>query len=324
MMLRTSWVLLALAACGGTPPNVFGPVDGGPAPGDFDPTDAALSESAAPSGSGPVFFYANTDTTLYRLDPLNLSTPMARVGDFDCVPSQASVMTDIAVDKSGRLYGVSPAAAWPLSIQGSVVHCDAKWPLPQDTHFNGLTVAPENTVAAEEVLVGGNATGQLFRIDQGSGATTQVGTLGVDPVTGRPWTISGDMVFFAGVGNGGEPLGFATVRTCTSPTSCDLTDTLIEIDVKAVHAGAQSVLRSIRGPVSKGSGGCTNPSSPTRFGSIFGVVALRDRVYGFSRKGDFLDVASADGAGCLVWNDSTAKFAGAGITTLAPVSAPPR
>ena len=44
---------------------------------------------------------------------------MVEIGDFDCVGPGAgtSVMTDIAVDKTGKVYGVSPAAAWPLVIK---------------------------------------------------------------------------------------------------------------------------------------------------------------------------------------------------------------
>jgi hypothetical protein len=90
-----------------------------------------------------------------------------------------------------------------------------------------------------------------------------------------------------------------------------------------VKPGKQSVVKSIRGPIKKGAW-CTNAASSVNFGSIFGMVALHDRIYGFSRKGDFVDIANADGSGCLVWNDPNVKFAGAGITTLAPVTAPPR
>lgn len=321
--MRSTVVLLlsVVPACSSTPTSTFIPADGS-ATDDVVAWTPPLSGDASTAATAPTFFYANSDTTLYRLDPLDLKAPMARIGDFDCVPSQTSVMTDVAVDKSGALYGVSPAAAWPLSVQGSTVHCEAKWPLPFDTHFNGLTIAPDGTVAAQEVLIGGNATGQLFQIDRGSGAPTQVGTLGTDPISGRPWGISGDLVFMAGVGNGGKPLGFATVRTCVTPTSCDLTDTLVEIDVAAVKPGVQSVVKAIRGPIKKGAW-CANASSPSNFGSIFGIVALHERVYGFSRKGDFIEMSNADGSGCLVWNDPNVRFAGAGITTLAPVTAPP-
>lgn len=288
-----------------------------PAPGADPPSGdngGGFAQDKADSGADEappkIVFYANTDTTLYQLDPADVTKPMTKIGDFDCVGSggATSVMTDIAVDKHGKVYGVSPAAAWPLTIQpDGTVHCDAKWPLAYGTHFNGLTFAPENTVDVDEVLIGGNAEGALYRIDANTGATTQIGTLGVDPASGKPWTISGDMVFLA---NGGDPIGYATVRTCTDATTCDRNDTLMEIDVKSLKAGTQSVAKAIRGPVNG-------------FGSIYGVTALHDKVYGFSRRGDLIAIDSNTGAPSLVWGDKTLAFAGAGVTTIAPVTAPP-
>ncbi len=278
--------------------------------------------AADDAGAPKVLFYANTDDTLYSLDPNDLTAPLVTVGKFDCVGTAngTSVMTDIAVSKTGKIYGVSAAAAWPITLQpNGVVHCDAKWSLPYDTHFNGLTFAPENTVQAAEALIAANANGELYQIDPQTGGTTQVGTLGTDTTTGKPWSLSGDMVFLA---NNGNPIGFATVRTCSSPTSCVGTDTLAEIDVSAIHAGTQSVLKVVRGPVKRGAW-CQNAASPTTFGSMFGIVAWEDRVYGFSRKGDVVEIHNDDGSGCLVAPYASLAFAGAGINTLAPVVAPP-
>jgi hypothetical protein len=41
------------------------------------------------------------------------------------------------------------------------------------------------------------------------------------------------------------------------------------------------------------------------------------------RAGDIVEIHNTDGTGCLISNDPTTKFAGAGITTTAPVIAPP-
>ncbi len=89
----------------------------------------------------------------------------------------------------------------------------------------------------------------------------------------------------------------------------------------AIKPGTQSVLKSVRGAVVKGSW-CTNPASPSTFGSMFGVAAFEDKVYGFSRKGDVVEIHNTDGSGCLVSSDKTMLFAGAGVTTTAPVIAP--
>jgi hypothetical protein len=311
-----------LAACGGSSRDGFDSSDAGGASssggssGGLGGGDAA---SGSDAGAGVTLLYAHTDTTLFQLDPAHLDQPPQTVGDFDCVGTgqAAKTMTDLAVARDGKLYGVSEGAAFPLTIQGSTVHCDATWSLPQ-TKFYGLTVAPVNTVEADEVLIAADGNGGLWRIDATSGTPTQVGTLGTDPKTNQPWALSGDIVFMA---NNGSPIGFATVRTCPKG-NCTTTDTLIEVDVKAIKPGTQSVLKSVRGAVTKGAW-CTNASSPSSFGSMFGIVAYEDKVYGFSRSGDVVEIHSVDGSGCLVQSIPADKFSGAGITTSAPVIAPP-
>ena len=282
-----------------------------------------LVEGDGGGTTGTTLFYAHTDTTLYSLDPTNVSATPTKIGDFDCITGSgdSKSMTDIGVAKDGSLYGVSQGAAYPLTISGSNVHCAATWPLPNSSKnsFYGLTVAPENTVAAAEVLIAADSSGKLWQIDANTGATTQVGTFGSDPANGRTWGLSGDIVFMA---NGGSPIGFATVRTCPSGGgSCDTTDTLIQIDVSQVHAGTQVVTKSVQGPVNKGSW-CTNAASPASFGSMYGIAAFQDKVYGFSREGDVVEIHNTDGSGCLVNAYSSMKFAGAGVTTSAPVIAP--
>ncbi|HEY8078008.1 MAG TPA: hypothetical protein VIF62_27970 [Labilithrix sp.] len=274
--------------------------------------------SGAPAGDGKTLLYAHTDTTLFQADPDNLTAPLTRVGDFDCVGGKSNgSMTDLAVTKDGKLFGVSEGAAYPLTISGTTVHCEATWSLPQ-TKFYGLTVAPENTVAKDEVLIAADGMGGLYQIDQSSGTPTQVGTLGTDPKTGQTWALSGDVVFMA---NGGSPIGFATVRTCPKG-QCASADTLIEVDVSKIAPGTQSVMKGVRGTVVRGSW-CTSSGSASSYGSMFGIVAYKDKVFGFSRSGDVIEIHNTDGTGCLIQSDSTNKFAGAGITTMAPVVAPP-
>src|SRR5262249_4869963 len=117
-----------------------------------------------------------------------------------------------------------------------------------------------------------------------------------------------------------NPIGFATVRTCPNG-QCSSTDTLIEVDVGKITPGTQSVLKAVRGKVVRGTW-CTNGSQAS-YGSMFGIVAYKDKVFGFSRSGDIIEIHNTDGTGCLLQTDSSNKFAGAGITTTAPVVAPP-
>jgi hypothetical protein len=313
----------AVAACSASGKNSgFDGEDAGTTPvdpgssGGLGGNDGGIDGTAA---SGAPLLYAHTDTTLYQLDPQDIGGAVTTVGDFDCVgkTGPAKTMTDVAVSKDGKLYGVSEGAAFPLTIQGSTVHCDTTWTLPQ-TRFSGLTVAPENTLGAQEVVIGADGEGGLYQIDATSGTPTQVGTLGVDPKTKLPWALSGDIVFVA---NGGNPIGFATVRTCPPGKACATFDTLIEVDVKLIKPGTQSTMKSVRGEVRRGAW-CKNGASPDSFGSLFGIVAYKDTVYGFSRAGDVVEIHNADGSACLVSSDTSRKYAGAGITTIAPVTAP--
>jgi hypothetical protein len=318
-----SLVLLVLAACGGSKSSGFGDADGGFLVGDGGSGTFIDSGNGGPGpGVGATVLYAHTSTELFQLDPKNISAPMKPIGKFDCIGngSGPSSMTDIAVSKDGALFGVSNSGAYPLQVTGSNVHCAAVWPLPTSSNFYGLTMAPENTVDAQETLIAANDAGALYRIDAVTGKTTQVGTLGVD-AGGQPWALSGDIVFLA---NGGNPVAFATVRICTgaSQSTCGTTDTLIELDVSKVKPGTQSTLKAIRGPVVKGSW-CTNAASPTTFGSMFGIAAYDDKVYGFSNQGDVVEIHNDDGSGCLVSNYPKTSFKGAGVTTSAPVKAPP-
>jgi hypothetical protein len=314
--------------------------DGGPAPADAAPPDAPLAGDAATPPGGELLLYAHTDTVLYRADPAMQPVTLTRIGTFDCIggTGQDASMTDVAVDKDGKLFAVSNTAAYPIEITGGTVHCMDTWTLPSGAHFYGLTFAPAGVLAASEMLVGANSAGELWAIGN-TGATTQVGTFGNVPANdghghtydsanvGLPWELSGDIVFLT---NAGSPVGFATVRDCPEPpysTNCNAIDTLIEINVPALALGnTSSVTKSVRGQVVKGTG-CNDPDTTLGYGSVYGIAAWNAKVYGFSRLrsgetltgGNLVEISNVDGTACLVENYANDKFAGAGVTTLAPV-----
>jgi hypothetical protein len=290
------------------------------------------------SGGGDVtaLIYAHTDLTLFSVDPKQANIVLTQIGDFDCIggPGQDTSMTDVAVDKSQALFGVSNKAVHPLTIQGTTVHCGAPIALQSGANvkFYGLTFAPEGVLdPMKEVLIAGNTAGELWSID-GQGNLAQRGTLGLVPANdgnghtyankGKAWELSGDIVFFA---NNGNPIGFATVRDCPNPPStsnCDTIDTLIEIDVAAMkNATKQSVLKSVRGQISTAPG--CNDGLAGDYGSMYGIGAWNDKVFGFSRKGNLIEIDTNDGSSCLVQAYAMDKFAGAGVTTLAPIQPPP-
>ncbi len=271
------------------------------------------------STGGKTLLYAHSNTTLYQLDPENLTASLQTIGDFDCIggSGQATSMTDIAVDKNGNVYAVSQIAAYPLAISGSTVHCSATWTLPSSAKFYGLTFAPENTVNTAETLVAADSAGNIYSIDS-QGNTAQLGTFGND-TKNNPYELSGDIVFLA---NNGTPVGFATVRTCPGGT-CATSDTLVEIDMSKLKTNnATSVVKSVRGVLHKGAS-CTNTQAPPSYGKMYGIAAYKDQVYGFSHDTGIVAINNVDASVCLVAVPNGIAFSGAGVTTVAPVIAPP-
>jgi hypothetical protein len=299
---------------------------------------------AGGTGGGETYFvYASTDTDLFQLDPTAGDLPLTHLGTFDCIDpvnGPHKSMVDIAVDKDQNLWGITGHNVLPLTVQGTTIHCGAETTLnasvagQQVPTFYALTFAPEGVLdPAKEVLVAGNSAGELWRIDA-DGKTSLHGSFGDVPAddgnghtydaanVGKPWELSGDIVFLA---NDGSPVGFATVRDCPNPpstTGCSKIDTLIEIDMtKFAQPSPGSVLKAIRGKVVK-KAGC-NDASSSGYGSMYGIAAWNATVFGFSRTGNLVQVDGNDGGACLVKNYTGEKFSGAGVTTLAPVIDPP-
>jgi hypothetical protein len=286
---------------------------------------------------GPALLYVHTDTTLFTADPQETPLTLVEVGAFDCVGGDGEdfSMTDLAVNAAGEVWGISKSNVYRFEVQGSTVHCAQTIPLenPDDISFYGMAIVPPGILGAEEVLLAANSAGELWSIDE-SGALARRGTFGTVPAddgnghtyqhAGKAWELSGDIVISA---NDGDPVGFATVRDCPDPPSangCNEVDTLIEIDVaKLITSTTQSVTKSVRGKVLKGSG-CSD--SAPGYGRIYGIAAYQGSVFGFSRgagDGFAVEISNQDGYGCLVQAFSGNPWSGAGITTLAPVEPPP-
>ena len=308
-------------------------------------TGGSTGTTTATGGAAGYLIYASTDTDLYTMDPLDPALTLNHIGTFDCINASPDAgvhyaMTDIAVDKDLNLWGVTGHDLVSLTVQGTTVHCgpfisiNSAAGQPNPT-FYALTVAPIGTISAtEEVLVGGNSAGELWRIDvSGNTAVTSIiGKFGDVPAddgrghtyanAGKPWELSGDLVFLY---NGGHPIGFATVRDCPSPpstTGCSYTDTLLEIDMAKLNQATVPptppvVTQAVRGQLTD----CSNPAK--NFGAMYGIAARADKVYGFAHGGLLVEISNNDGKSCFKGSYSGSKFSGAAVTTLAPVVAPP-
>jgi hypothetical protein len=271
------------------------------------------------TGAAVASAYAHTNDTLFSLDPTQPTLALKQIGKFSCIggSNEDSSMTDLAVNETGDIWAISSHNVYPITVSGSTVSCGTPIPFTSTATFYGLTFAPKGVIDPnKEVLVAGNTAGELWAIDTSTSPATitQHGTLGLVPFTdghghtyknsGKAWELSGDIVFLANGTSGA--VGFATVRDCPTPpstTNCNTTDTLIEINTGALlTAGSSSVLGSVRGQVVKATG-CN--------------------VLGFSHQGFIVNISNIDGTACLVLPTNSDDWAGAAITTVAPVKPPP-
>jgi hypothetical protein len=252
-------------------------------------------------------------------------------------------MTDLAVDSSGKLWGVSEHNAYQLVVQGGAVHCATTISLQNvPATFYALSFVPAGVIdPSEETLVAGDTAGDLWRIDQTTGALEQHGNFGAVPASdghghdypsdssvtgtvGTPWQLSGDIVFLQGTSNN-TTVGFATVRDCSSST-CSDTDTLIQIDPTKLGAKGTTVTANVtlglRGQIVK-SASCTDTTNAT-YGKMFGIAAWNSTIYGFSHDSYIVEISNVDGSACAVTGQNTNQaWSGAAVTTLAPVKPPP-
>ncbi len=254
-------------------------------------------------------------------------------------------MTDIALDDDGNLFGVATSTIFlnMKTVPGGVQCAQGAVPISagkvsaDDARFYGQSFAPKGTLDPnDQALVVGNDQGEMYVVDQTTGALTIVGTFGAVPANdgngnaypsgpsggaaGTTFQMSGDIVF---LDNGGSPLGFATVRDCTSASTCSKVDTLVELDLTKMKAGnTGSVVKDVRGQVRKAAS-CADANN-TSYGSMYGVAAYANKIIGFSHAGFIVSISNDDGTACLIHDYSgTIAFDGAGVTTKAPVVAPP-
>jgi hypothetical protein len=269
MMKRVALVLL-FAACG-------------PASRDdnFGAGDAGVNDAAGSgSGSGTnetVYVYAQTATTLYRVDPDTLA--ITKVGDFVWPSLLGDTMTDIAIDKTGMMIGVSFSSVYRVDTTNAHT---TLLTASLAGEFNGLSFVPADQLGqtGDDILVGTrNSDGKVFKIDSMTGAATQVGDMGAS------YASSGDLVAVA---------NFGTVQTITGSSN----------DVLARLAPQTFVATPI--------------GSDTGFGEIWGVAYWKNKIYGFTEAGAFILIDPNTGAATLVSNTGLSWY-GAAVTTLAPV-----
>lgn len=158
-------------------------------PGPIDAGDNGIDASPPPDNSS---VYAHSADSLYRIDPNNLAVTL--VGPFNW-PLGDDSMTDIAIDRYGRMIGVSFTRVY--LIDENTGNCVFLSEL-QSGEFNGLSFVPSTVDPTQEVLIGADTSGTVFEVDPMTGEATVIGSYG-------PYGSSGDIVSVLGAGT------FATV-----------------------------------------------------------------------------------------------------------------
>ena len=264
---------IACAACG---PAGRGDDTGGGGGGGVDASD---NGSGSGSGSGDVsvtYVYAHTSSALYRVDPDTLA--ITKIADF-AWSSGTDSMTDIAIDKTGVMIGVSYAAVYRIDVTTAVA---TRMSTGLSGTFNGLSFVPAEMLGGtgDDILVGTrNADGLVFRIDPMTGQSTSVGNMG-------GFASSGDLVAVK---------NFGTVQTADNGFSAD----------RLVRLAPQTFAATAVG-------------SDIGYGEIWGVAYWKDKIFGFTSGGEFVTIDPATGAGTLVQSNGPAWW-GAAVTTSAPV-----
>jgi hypothetical protein len=126
----------------------------------------------------------NTATTLYDLDPDSLQ--LTELGQFE-FPDGPDVMTDIALDHDGRLWGVSFDAIYAIDLSTLAAHRLGS--VPTGTNALGVVESANRDV----LLAAGHKSRNIYQIDTKAGTATRVGDL-------RIGTSSGDITWVPGVG----------------------------------------------------------------------------------------------------------------------------
>lgn len=280
---------LAIAACTPAPRDAATTFVSGEAGSGGSTSDASADGSTGDkldigsSDFGPITeiaeVFGHSDDTLYRLDPETKAVTV--VGPF--TGCQASII-DIALDADSNMYGTAFSQLY--TIDRTTGNCmfiaDGEYP-------TSLSFVPAGTVDPNEEALVGFVDERYIRIDQVTGAITDLGML-PDGLAS-----SGDLV---SVKDGD------TWLTVVGP-GCESGDCIVSIDPST--------------------GDVIQNYGPLPYQFVFGLAFWAGRAYGFSADGELFEIEFGDVNVATTLIDvpgapSGLSFYGAGSTTSAPPS----
>jgi hypothetical protein len=268
--MRLALILLLFGCDPGRPGN--------PGPGSdlrsvLDDMGGAITDFPPPYDNAVV--YAHSASQLYKIDPDSLSITL--IGTFN-FPVFGEQMTDIAVDPTGKMVGISFNNVYSIdTANAACTHLAAL-----DRQLNGLSFLPTTAdpLGPTKLVGAAKDDGSFYEIDPMTGKSKVIGAYG------NTITSSGDIV---------SVTGFGTVATVRQGASGN--DFLARIDPAT---GAATLIGDV---------GRVN---------VWGLGFWKGRVFGFSSVQGFMTIDPTTGKGTTVPGGDTVSWYGAGVTTSAP------
>jgi hypothetical protein len=266
-------LLVVLAACGPGPRQDHEPTADAPQAGD--------GTTVTPPASR---VYAHSGNTLYRIDTQTLAP--VQIGAMTGLGAQS--LTDLAIDKSDRMLGITLDKL--VSVDATTGTTTPISTLAVNG-FTSLSFVPSdlNDPNSADILVSANDQGDVFSLDAMTGTATKIGSYGT--VAAGAVVSSGDLIGIRGLGI------YATVDVGTQAN-----DYLARIDPVTWKAT----------PLGAGTG----------FDHIFGLGYWDGTIYGFvsigAGAGKIITIDPSSGAGTEVL-PGTIRWYGAGVATDAPI-----
>ena len=224
--------------------------------------------------------YAHTAKELYRVnyETLEITQVAAFNGAFG-----TDTMTDLAMDADGVMIGISFTQVYRIDPTTAATTFIGQATLQQA--FNGLSFVPSQLAlgtSGPDVLVASrNNDGRIFQIDPVSGAVSQLGDMGA------AYKSSGDIVGVHGFGMVATVMG-------VMPTDPDV---LVQL--------------------APGTFAATPIGTSTGTAGIWGLGYWKQRLFGFSSAGDFVEIDPTTGVSAPI-RTMTGAWYGAAVTTAAP------
>ena len=228
--------------------------------------------------------YAHSGSKLYRVDTATLQP--VEIGTLTGLGTQS--LTDLAIDKSDRMFGVTLDKLYTINSTTGAATLVTMMSVQGNTSLSFVPM-DLNNAASDDMLVTANDMGDVYSINQTSGAATKIGSYGT--FNNKKVVSSGDLIAVRGFGI------YATVDVGT-----ETQDYLARIDPANNYKAT---------PIGGGTG----------YDKIFGLGYWKGTIYGFvsgSGNGQMITIDPATGAATEVQSGSVSWF-GAGVATNAPI-----